>query len=210
MQKFNKILIVGLLSISFSLSAYSQGTKIETSKLIISNDFVVVSNANFNSVTLGGETRSNWPTYTDTNSYQPFTLSKAQWEFIGKTAGWTKFAQDPQDIQEQSLKDKMFQATHLSLQIAFATITPDGHYLETKEIDLPDKVWAWADGLTYKYYENQVTGKTSLSNIINFDIEQFEQEIDRDIIEFQKLLKKVGTPKKLTKEEMIAKGYKQK
>lgn len=34
---------------------------------------MVVSNATFGSATLGGETRSNWPTYTDTNSYQPFT-----------------------------------------------------------------------------------------------------------------------------------------
>ena len=135
-------------------------------------------------------------------------LSKKQWELIGKKTGWIKLAQ-AQDIQEQSLKDKMSQATRLSLQITYATITPDGHYLETKEIDIPDKVWAWADGLTYKYYENQTTGRTSLSNIMNFDIEQFENEIDKDIVEFQQLLKKVGLPKKLTKEEMITKGYKQ-
>lgn len=62
MQKFNKILTIGLLSILFSINGYSQGTKIEKSKLIISNDFVVVSNATFiGNVTFGGETISNWP-----------------------------------------------------------------------------------------------------------------------------------------------------
>ena len=55
MHKLNKILTIGLLFILFSLSGYSQGTKIETAKLIISNDFEVVSNATFNgSVDIGG------------------------------------------------------------------------------------------------------------------------------------------------------------
>jgi predicted metal-dependent hydrolase len=138
------------------------------------------------------------------------TLSKQQWQFIGNKTGWIKKAQENiNDQQEKSLKDKMSEATHLSLQIVYATITPDGTYLETKDIDLPDKVWAWADGLTYKYYETRTSGKTSMANIMNFDIEQFEKEIDRDIAEFKLLLKKVGIPKKLTKEEMIAKGYQQ-
>jgi hypothetical protein len=141
------------------------------------------------------------------------TLSKQQWEFIGNKTGWIKSAQEninnQNDQQEKSLKDKMSEAAYLSLQIVYATVTPDGTYLETKDIPLPDKVWAWADGLTYKYYETQTSGKTSLNNIINFDIEKFEKEIDGDIAEFKQLLKKVGRPKRLTKEEMIAKGYHQ-
>ena len=137
------------------------------------------------------------------------TLSKAQWQFIGRKTGWIKTTQENTDsIQEISLKEKMSEATHLALQIAYATTTPDRTYLETKEVNLPDKVWAWADGLTYKYYENQTSGKTSLQNIIDFDIEQFEKQVDRDIVEFKQLLQKVGPPKKLTKEEMLARGYK--
>ena len=44
MYKITKILIAGLL-ILFSVNGYSQGTRIFTSKIIVSNDFVVVSNA---------------------------------------------------------------------------------------------------------------------------------------------------------------------
>jgi hypothetical protein len=140
--------------------------------------------------------------------HMKITLSKQQWELIGRKTGWIKKAQESVDSkQEASLKEKMSEATHLALQIVYATTAPDGTYLETKEVNLPDEVWAWADGLTHKYYEKQMNGETSLQNLIDFDVGKFEEEVDKDIEKFKQLLKKVGPPKRLTKEEMIAKGY---
>ena len=139
-------------------------------------------------------------------------LSKSQWEFVGRRAGWIKKAEensnqnDEQDVA--SLKDKMTEATRLAFQCAYKNITPDGYFHEEKKVDLPDEVWAWADGLTQEYYMKQMEGRTSIQNIIDFDIEKAEQQIDKDIELFKQTLEKVGAPKKLTPEEYRALGYK--
>jgi len=60
MHNLKKIVLVVLSSITLLLNSYA--TIVETQKIIISNDFEVVSNAVFKgSITIGGETRTNWP-----------------------------------------------------------------------------------------------------------------------------------------------------
>jgi len=59
----NKYLAIGLSALLVLASGLTiRAERIEKEKIIISNDFVVVSNATFNgSVTIGGETRTNFP-----------------------------------------------------------------------------------------------------------------------------------------------------
>jgi len=60
----NKYLAIGLFALLVLASSLTiRAERIEKEKITISNDFVVVSNATFNgSVTIGGESRTNWPT----------------------------------------------------------------------------------------------------------------------------------------------------
>ena len=54
-----KYLIAGLITALFGFSASAE--RVETEKITISNDLVVVSNATVGSMTIGGEARTNWP-----------------------------------------------------------------------------------------------------------------------------------------------------
>jgi hypothetical protein len=135
-------------------------------------------------------------------------LSKSQWEGIGKTAGWIKNAEEnSEDDLTESIEDKMKKATYLAFQCAYATLSPDGTYLHPKEIDLPEEVWHWADGLTQDYIMRNIEGRTSLKNIMEFDMGKTEEMIDDTIKLFEETLTKVGSPKKLSKEEYHAMGY---
>ena len=60
-MKIKLTLLIILMFASFTgTSLFAE--RIETEKITISNDFVVISNATFNgSVTIGGETRTNFP-----------------------------------------------------------------------------------------------------------------------------------------------------
>lgn len=107
----------------------------------------------------------------------------------------------------ESLEEKMGKAFYLSMDVSYKNLTPADHYFIVKDIDLPDFVWAWADGRVHKYYEDTTTGRCSLSRSINFDIEKFEARVDDEIKQMEELLKKHGPPKKLTVEEMRAMGY---
>ena len=58
MNKLNQIIATLIITLS-SLTLFAE--RIETEKITISNDFVVVSNATVGSMTIGGEARTNWP-----------------------------------------------------------------------------------------------------------------------------------------------------
>lgn len=137
-------------------------------------------------------------------------ISKSQWQEMGKKAGWMKVAEDVENSEElvSSFQDKMREATNLAFQCAYATISPDGSYLHTKEVDLPEEVWHWADGLAQEYYMKNIEGRTSLQGMIDFDLEKAEQDVDNVISLFRKTLNKVGRPRKLTVEEYRSMGYK--
>ena len=111
----------------------------------------------------------------------------------------------------KSLSDLMREAYCLSLDVAFKTVAPDGHYFQTRDTGIPsehdDMVWGWADGLMHGYYERISSGQCSLKAMIDFDIGNFEEEVRRDTNIMREILAKVGPPKRLTNEEMVALGY---
>ena len=116
------------------------------------------------------------------------------------------------DIDDnKSLADLMMEAYNLSLDVAFRTIAPDGHYFQTRDTGIPpehdDMVWGWADGLMHKYYENVSGGRCSIKKMVEFDLANFEEEVRRDTNTMREILAKVGPPKKLTNDEMVAMGY---
>jgi hypothetical protein len=52
-----------------------------------------------------------------------------------------------------------------------------------------------------------MAGHCSLNEMINFDLEKFESEVIRDIENMKVLLARVGEPKRLTREDLIKRGY---
>lgn len=114
-------------------------------------------------------------------------------------------------VEEKSLCDLMHEAFQLSLDVAYSEIAPDGSYFTWRPTGLgnhEDMISGWADGLVHKYYDNRVTGHCSLQAQIDFDIEKFEQGVERDIKIMKKLLEKLGKPIKLDFAEMRRRGYK--
>lgn len=110
-----------------------------------------------------------------------------------------------------SLEDLMKEAFSFSLELAYETLTEDGHYFDprsnfTEDMDV-DKVYAWADGLMTRHYLDKIKGSCSLQSFIDFDIETFEDSVEKDIALFKVYLEKVGKPKVLTKEDLRKRGY---
>jgi hypothetical protein len=113
---------------------------------------------------------------------------------------------------EKSLADLMEEALSLSWKLSYSTIAPDGTYFDPREDStISDNDWTiisgWADGLMHKYQQNCMAGHCSLNEMINFDLEKFESEVIRDIENMKVLLARVGEPKRLTREDLIKRGY---
>lgn len=118
------------------------------------------------------------------------------------------------DILVDSLGGILNKSIKLSWQITYETIAPDGCYFDPRK-DAPDEVEgmsfsisAYADGLVYNYYRKRANGECSLRAMIDFDLEEFENEVIKDIGIMQNILIKIGLPRKMTNEEMIRRGYK--
>ncbi|MFA5043112.1 MAG: hypothetical protein WC567_03885 [Kiritimatiellia bacterium] len=115
--------------------------------------------------------------------------------------------------QEKSLSDLIMEAVQVSWSCLYSTMTPDGHYFDVREESaMSEDEWnlisAHADGLIQKYINNQMDGRCSLQNMINFDIVAFEDKIKKEIVIMQSILNKLGMPRKLTVEELRVRGYK--
>jgi len=83
------ILLLGLLT-STTLFAI----RVETEKIIISNDFIVVSNATFNSVTIGGITKNSWPA-----GLPKYTYSSATTQYVmGDEAWFANYSAETQQV----------------------------------------------------------------------------------------------------------------
>ncbi len=109
----------------------------------------------------------------------------------------------------QSLADVMQDAYAASLDLAYATLSPDGYYLDARELPVEhsDMVWAWADGHVHGYYERMATGRCSLQAQVDFDLGEFEERVVRQLDMMRRLLKRIGEPRKLSFAEMQARGY---
>ena len=97
---------------------------------------------------------------------------------------------------ESSLEEKMQKAFFTSLKLVHKSKLADGTYYSTR--DLPDEVnyiaYAWADGLTHKYYQNMANCHCSSRAMVDFDIGKFEATIDNELLLMEKYLKILGEP----------------
>ena len=111
--------------------------------------------------------------------------------------------------ETKSLADLMQEAYATSLDLAFDTVSPDGYYLNARELSVEhsEMVWAWADGHLHGYYERMATGRCSLKAQLEFDLEEFEKRVIRDLDTMQRILKRMGKPRQLTFADMQARGY---
>jgi hypothetical protein len=102
-----------------------------------------------------------------------------------------------------TLQDKMVTALQLAFKLAYETIDgTSGNYFDVREqwpYGKNDQIWLWADGLMHGYYNDHV---------FESNADKFELEVDKDISDFTAMLKLYGEPKVLTREELIARGYK--
>ena len=115
-------------------------------------------------------------------------------------------------MEEKSLCELMEEAFLLSLNCAYETICPNGNFFDSRkqfpcDENLIDKIYGWADGLTQKYYFDVTNGHCSPAMMINFDLEKFEENVKFDIRLMTDILAICGLPKRLTREEMIERGY---
>ena len=118
------------------------------------------------------------------------------------------------DIEVKSLAEKFDEIHHAAFHLAYITISPSGHFFDAREEwgdatpeDI-DNIWAYADGLMYQAYERVTTGHCSLKASIEFDIEEYENGLDKDLARFNELLEVLPKIRKLTVEEMRERGYK--
>lgn len=117
------------------------------------------------------------------------------------------------ETAEKSLCDLMEHAFRLSLRIVYSTIAPKGDYLNARDLNgqVSEKtqtmIYAWADGLIHKYYDNMASGHCSFQAMIDFDVGHFEESVKGDIQIMEEILAKIGAPKKLTQAEYRARGY---
>ena len=111
--------------------------------------------------------------------------------------------------ETKSLADLMQEAYATSLDLAFETLSPDDHYMDprTLPVEHSDMIWAWADGHKHAHYERMATGRCSLKAQLEFDLEEFENRVIQDLDTMQRILKRIGKPRKLTFTEMQARGY---
>lgn len=115
-------------------------------------------------------------------------------------------------IPESSLQELMSEAYHLSLSLAYCTLTPDGHYFDVREDARiseadSDTIFSWADGLMHKHYENRSTGHCSLASMMSFDVAAWEEEVTQNIAMMGRLLLLVGEPRRITGAELRDRGY---
>ncbi len=90
------------------------------------------------------------------------------------------------EAQEESLSEKMGKAFDLSIELWKLDETKE--YKALKRDEEADLVYGWADGLCHKYYEKMSSGHCSPQAMVDFDIEKFEESVDRDIEKMQKIL----------------------
>ena len=128
-------------------------------------------------------------------------ISKNQWEFIGKKAGWLKKAQraltedeSDDDVISRSMKDTLVLGYNLAGDIVDIEnemvkkgIGISGaKYLN--EDKMASNIAAWCDGLVGKYVYDMVSGRTSLKKMLDFDMDKFQRKCEKDIIIMQKIL----------------------
>lgn len=92
------------------------------------------------------------------------------------------------EVEELSLADKMTRAYNLSFDLWKLDEAKEYKALKDAEADL---VYGWADGLCHKYYEKMARFQCSPQAMVDFDIEKFEESVDRDIEKMQKILKRL-------------------
>jgi len=96
----------------------------------------------------------------------------------------------PKEIVEKSFEDKLNLAGLLSFRISEILITDEFKGYELDE-DMDNIVWGYADGLKQQRIYNNMNGRTSLSSMVKFDMEQEEQQIENEIVWLQELTEKL-------------------
>jgi hypothetical protein len=92
---------------------------------------------------------------------------------------------------EISFQDKLDHALELACMLCYEN---DGKVKNTSKYnkELEDLLWLYADGLIQKYHEKRITGLCSLKQMIDYEMEKEEIEIDEHIELFTQLLKAEG------------------
>jgi hypothetical protein len=111
---------------------------------------------------------------------------------------------------DKSLEELMRKALLLSFKICYTELTPNKHYFTVREgltEAEENKAFGWCDGLMHKYYNKMSNSRCSISEMINFDLEQFEKSVIEDIEYFKEILTRISAPVILTSEEMTRRGY---
>lgn len=91
-----------------------------------------------------------------------------------------------------SLRDKMYEAYDLALDLCFTEATAAGCWgvIDTAAIygdELSNELWDWAEGRMHQFEERRRTGHCSLQAVLDFDPAMFEAEVDATIVKFKKL-----------------------
>jgi hypothetical protein len=91
------------------------------------------------------------------------------------------------DLENSSIKDKLVEAFvlahHILMDNGIQKPIPEKHH-QHREL-----LWAHADCLWMKYAEKMFTGQCSLQASLDFDVEKFENSLDKDIILFGQIKK---------------------
>lgn len=93
------------------------------------------------------------------------------------------------EAEELSLSDKMAKAFDLSFDLW--KLDEAKEYKALRQGEEADLVYGWVDGLCHKYYQNMSTGHCSPKAMVDFDIGEFEESVDRDIAKMQKMLERL-------------------
>ena len=99
---------------------------------------------------------------------------------------------------EQSLGELMHEAFVGAMNILYKD-NADGRWVDLIDNiynilteDELDMLFGWADGLEHNYYQKHASCQTSLYNIINFDIEKFEQKVVRHIEQMRQISERLA------------------
>jgi len=95
---------------------------------------------------------------------------------------------------EQSMREKLGEATGLSFELAYESIGGE-EPRDTDKIfgeEASDKIWAYVDGWRQDWIAKNIEGRTSLKAMMEFDIAKEEKRIEKDIEFFKGLKEKLS------------------
>jgi len=90
---------------------------------------------------------------------------------------------------DEAIQEKMYKAYSLA-----SDICDHGADLSFVSRKTYGKLWSYLDGLFEQMVMRGISGQCSLSEFLNFDLQEIEREIDSDLLEFGNILKIIDGP----------------